>query len=478
MRGRPAPTTLAAITLLLVVLADILLRGAAWGVNIGLWSLAVAGAVLALAKPDPHRLTRSTKALGALAVLFALLFGLRDSDALKIANGLAIVFCVGAIVLPETARGIREASVGRLLGAPFVGASVLVKNSLVLGRRTLHERKTTPEAGQRGKAILRGLLLATPLLLVFGGLFASADAIFRTKIENLGGFDLDFGAAGAHFWTLAFALPFAGGLLYRLVLHDEPSAPPRVVPTRGHSVGITEIGIVLGSLAVLFASFIAIQFRYLFGAGATVRVVPGLSYAEYARNGFFELVWVAALALGVLVGADSLLRRERTGDETLYRGFGRVMVVMVFCVVASALMRMKLYTDAFGLTELRLYSSVFMGWLVLAFAWLLATTLRGRRQRFAFGLLIAGLGVILATNLANPDALIVRTNLAKPNADFTYLTTLGDDATAALAASFESLPAAHREAVESHILDRKAKLSHGDWREMNLDRASVLGWKP
>ena len=74
-----------------------------------------------------------------------------------------------------------------------------------------------------------------------------------------------------------------------------PVTPPRT-GEHGFSLGGIEIGTVLGCLNILFLAFIVVQFRYFFGGTAQVQVAPGLSYAVYARRGFFELVTVGIVA--------------------------------------------------------------------------------------------------------------------------------------------------------------------------------------
>ena len=473
MRETPKPTVLLFFALGLALLANALLRGAAWGVNVGLWTIAITGAGALLARPHPLRLSPSQKGFAGAAVLFALLFSLRDSNALKIANGFALLLCVGAMVLPNSGQSLKEAGVVRLLFGSIGAFFALPGDAYALAEKVQKEREASPDARERNRAVVRGLLLATPLLVVFGALFSSADAIFRGKIEDVFRFDPDFAAISGHFWTFLFALLFAGGLLHRILLYTKPTEPPVVRPGFAPFVGIIEIGIVLGSLVLLFGSFLAVQFRYLFMARDVVNATEGLSYAEYARGGFFELVWVAALALLVLLGAGALLKRERPIDDKVYRGLGRLLVVMVFLVVLSALTRMRLYTETYGLTELRIYSTVFMVWLTVAFLLLLATTLRGRPQGFALGIFLAGLSTIALTNFANPDALIVRTNLQKPRADFDYLKTLSDDAALALRGMGDRVPPEHRAAAQNFVRRRAETASGGDWRESNLARWSL-----
>ena len=87
------------------------------------------------------------------------------------------------------------------------------------------------------------------------------------------------------------------------------------------------------------------------------------------------------------------------------------MLLLLDVMLASALFRMRLYTAEYGLTELRFYTTAFMGWLVLVFGWFVATVLRGRRERFGTGALLAGWLVLAALNLVNPDAVIAGVNL-------------------------------------------------------------------
>ncbi len=474
MLGPRKATALVLAATVIAVLCDTLLQGVSWGVNIGILAVIVAGMLAWLSKRTPLQLTDSGQKFGVLAMVFALLFSVRDSNALKIANGVALVFCWGGMLLPMTIGSLKEAYLNNLVLGALRQLFGLPQQVYALGRKTVDERKETAEPSRRGLSVLRGLLLAVPLVLLFGGLFASADAVFRSRVESLFRFDIDIESLNGHFWTLLFGFTIAGGLLHRLILSESRSTPPLVRRALGGKVGIIEIGIVLGSLNLLFASFLAIQFRYLFGARDMVNATSGLSYSEYARSGFFQLVWVAALALVVLLGADALLKKEGEREVTAYQWMGRGLVGMVFCVVASALLRMKLYTDQFGLTELRVYSTVFMVWLTMALGWLLFTTLNRRPQRFAFGTMMSGLVMIFATNWIDPDALIVRTNLSKPGADFAYLATLSDDAILALRQMGDAVPAAHRDETDALIKRRRAGVAGSDWREMNLSRSLLI----
>jgi hypothetical protein len=311
-------------------------------------------------------------------------------------------------------------------------------------------------------------------LLLFGTLLVAADAIFERLIIEVFGFDL--AEVFSHLALICFFAWITAGLLWAGLMARVPEdfAIPR---PRVLSLGIVEVGIVLGLLDLLFLTFVVIQVRYLFGGAARVAATAGLTYAEYARRGFFELVTVTALALPLLLIAHWLLRTETRAHERLFKALVGIMVVLLFVVVASALQRMYLYQQEFGLTELRLYTTIFMVWISVVLLWFVLTVLRARRDRFAFGALLAGFVAIVAINVMNPDALIASTNIDRmedgKRFDAYYLTTLSADAVPVLV---ESLPEIGDTrlwkdyTVEQAVAERWDS-RQADWRTWNLGRS-------
>jgi len=127
------------------------------------------------------------------------------------------------------------------------------------------------------------------------------------------------------------------------------------------------------------------------------------------------------------------------------------------------------YQREYGLTELRLYVTAFIVWLAVVFAWAAVTVLRSRRDLFAIGALVSGFAAIFALHALNPDALIARTNLDRPNLDLVYLTGLSDDATPTLVDALPRLDPDQRETLELHLRDRDGAGGR-DWRTWNLSR--------
>jgi hypothetical protein len=169
----------------------------------------------------------------------------------------------------------------------------------------------------------------------------------------------------------------------------------------------------LSLLNALFLAFISVQFQYFFGGNALVTHPNGPSYSEYARQGFFQLVAVALLALLTLYAADWLNRDAAPGMRRLFRILATAFIALVYVVMASALHRMYLYYQAYGLTQLRFYTTAFMVWLaiiILAFALIV---LAGKRDRYVFFSIVTAWIFLAALHVLSPDAAIVLANIAR-----------------------------------------------------------------
>lgn len=155
----------------------------------------------------------------------------------------------------------------------------------------------------------------------------------------------------------------------------------------------------------------------------------------------------------------------------VFRALAGITVALLAVIMVSALHRMRLYQGAFGLTELRLYTTAFMLWLGAVLALFALTVLRGRRQQFASAALASGLGVIVFLHLVNPDARIVRVNAARTAAgaafDARYAATLSADAVPALAAALQ--PGREGACSAARVLLARWGGS-GDWRSWSVGR--------
>jgi Domain of unknown function (DUF4173) len=463
------------VALVLGGLGDVLLRATPWGINLLLWVTALAGLAVLLARWGRVGTGGERKWLLSVAVVLATGVVLRDSPVVVFLDVLGVLISLSLAVWLGRSGSLRRAGIlDYILGGVYTGA--LTSTGPIPVSVVDIEWREAVRGRWKGQALAvsRGVLLAAPLLLLFGALLVAADAIFERLIIEVFGFDL--AEVFSHLSLIIFFAWITAGALWAGLMARVPDSltipRPRVL-----SLGIVEVGIVLGLLDLLFLTFVVIQVRYLFGGAGRVATTAGLSYAEYARRGFFELVTVTALALPLLLVAHWLLRAETRAHQRLFKTLAGIMVVLLFVVVASALQRMYLYQQEFGLTELRLYTTVFMVWISTVLLWFVLTVLRARRDRFAFGALIAGFVAIFAINVMNPDALIASTNIDRMEAgkrfDAYYLTTLSADAAPVL---LEFLPEIGDKrlgkdyTVEEAIVDRWDS-KEPDWRTWNLSRS-------
>jgi Domain of unknown function (DUF4173) len=474
MSGPRIRDTALACALLLGLFADLIVRAPGRpGLNVALWAEAGVAALWLLSLRRETPISRESWWLVGGAAGFAALLVLRDADALA-------VFCVfAAIVLLGLAAG--RAAVAWATRAQIVDvatAAVRVGVFIALGplgwsignaRQTAALASTAePSRPRYVRMVARGTLMALLPLLVLAALLANADPVFGRLLQWL--FD------SVLLEHVAFAVLigwFTSGYLRAFLVSDEHVMERVRIPRP--ALAPSEITVALSLLNVLFIVFLAVQARYLFGGANLVEVTEGLSYADYARRGFFELVAATALVVPVLLVADWAAAEDTGRDRRILRATSTLLVVLLAGVLASAAYRMKLYQDAYGLTEQRLYVSVFMVWLTFVLGWLAASVLRGRRQGFALGAIAGGLACIAGLHVLNPHALIARVNISRAASgaefDGSYLRTLSADAVPTLIARLPTLPNEERCRVAARLKERWSGERPGGWRTWNLSDA-------
>ncbi|MGH9002611.1 MAG: DUF4153 domain-containing protein, partial [Acidimicrobiia bacterium] len=419
--------------------------------------------------------SRQSRALLVAAPVFGLFLALRASPWLLPYDVMA---AGGLLALAASlARG------GSLLDLPFLG----------LGARSIHAALhglaapafawegllrilggDSPDAGKgprarRWAAVLRGLALALPLLIMLGALLASADVVFAHFIDLAPDLD-DLGQHVAHIAIGAWGM----AALLRLAAARPPGAGRQRFPL----VGPVEATVVLGSLVALFAAFAVTQVVSFRGGARHVLETAGLTYAEYARSGFFQLVAVATITFAVLLAVDTLTEPDDRATRRRLLVLSEVCIALTLVVVVTALHRLNLYENAYGLTMLRFYAAVLVAWVGLALV-LLGAWFGGSRRRawFPAAAVGAGLAGLLLLNLTNPEALVVRRNveLAERTGRFDteYLLELSDDAIPELVRTLPRLAPVDQANVLAHICEVPAEAG-GSWAAWNRSERRAI----
>jgi hypothetical protein len=329
-------------------------------------------------------------------------------------------------------------------------------------------------ARPRWLAIGAGAVVAAPVLLATLLLLTSADPVFAALLDQL---DDSFDQALVqHALVIGVATWGSAGVLLGSVrrVGVGPAALQRTL-----DLPFSSAVPLLGGLTALLGLWVSVQLRTLFG-GRTFLESSGVLVADYARQGFFELVIVAGLVLGALLLADDVLERTDGPARRRFRALGQVLVALVAAVLASAVLRLALYLEFFGLTADRLFALAVLSWIALVLSWFTLTVLRGVRARFAPGVLLLSAVWLMAFNVANPERVVVAVNLARAEAgrpfDVAYHAQLSGDAVPALLAGAHRITPADAEALrgELTVVWTARAADRADWRAWSLPWARAV----
>lgn len=511
---------------LMGVLGDVLLRQTPWGLNVLLFIGAlVAAMTMLILRRRREFWNAQTIALNVALVFFAAMFVWRDSMELKTFDALAILTILAILTLPALKIKTQIAGVFHyIIGFIWSGISAAFAPFLLVFNDI--EWKTIPQTGWSKHliAVLRGILIAAPLVLIFGALFMAADAVFQGIVERTLNIQPDVVVSHIFFiaffsWVTAGYLRgslvenFSGGAAEIHITPKEEIKPqvlsvteikdedaPKEEETAKteekkswtwqnlensvlpnvFTLGAIEVSIVLGLINLLFLSFVIVQIPYLFGGFELVQNTPDFKLAEYARRGFGELVTVAALVLPILLLSHWLLRKDTPVNEKIYRVLAGIQIALLFVIMTSAAQRLFILTGnlGYGLTTVRFYPMVVMIWLAVVFVWFALTVLRGARQNFAWGALWAAIFILGGLHVVNPDDYIARTNirLMKEGRSFDAhynVNFLSNDAVPALLENLPQMNSENQCAVIRSLYHRRYNFvfnAKDDFRSWNMSR--------
>ncbi len=468
-----SPVALVLTGLALGIVVEVLFDGRPIGISALIWAGLCVAATLGMAALERVRPSMENYWLIPPILFFAGMLALRLEP-------LTVLLDLG-LLLALLALWVRVFRAGGLLRSGWLDLGIAVgwvpleswiRPWPILGVAT---RQVAGEKASRSRwlALARGLLLAIPAVVVLAALLAAADVVFSDyvdeilrwlrieKIVEYLGRTLVVVLSGLFLLgAMAAALRHPGERKY--FGEDKPLVAP--------FLGFTESAVVLCAVNLLFTAFVAIQFTYLFGGHANI-TAAGYTYAEYARRGFGELVAVSFLTLALILGLSAVGRRETRRQQTAFFGLSGALVVLIGVILASALMRLLLYEDAYGFTRLRTYTHVAILWMGVLFLVFLALLIAGRLRAFAPAALAAAIGFAATLSLLNVDVFIVGRNAARLDesgaVDVSYLASLSNDAVPALVDLAAVVPEDERQALLGQLACRARQVE---------ERGAGLAW--
>ncbi len=468
------PLWLAIAALILGLSVEVLFDGHALGISFPIWSALCVLALLGAAAREGVRLTWPETGLAIVILLFSILTAFRLEP--------LTVFLDIALTLAFFALWVRTFRDEKLLDFGWLDYGwtfIIVPLEAWIRPWPVAQtawRQVLGERDGRGQfmPILRGVLLALPILVVFAALLVSADLVFADYVENvLRWFDVERIADWIRraLVVIICGIFFLGALVSAL---RERKGEPMISikhPLLSPFIGFVESVVVLGAVDLLFVVFVAIQFAYLFGGQENITAV-GYTYSEYARRGFGELVAVAVLSLGLIMALGTWAKRQEKRHNAWFNGLSAALVGLVSVILISALKRLLLYENAYGFTRLRTYTHVAIYWMGFLFIIFLVLLITSQLRRFAFAAALCAVGFIATLNLLNVDAFITTRNATRlaetGEIDVDYLSTLSDDAVPGLIHLAQDSPSWVRLELLPYLACRQALLS---------DREGELSWQ-
>lgn len=315
---------------------------------------------------------------------------------------------------PRALTNIFPTYFGRTLeqcGQPFRLIHELVQSKIRVGKDSVASK------------IAFGVVLAIPFIAIMLALLASADPVFKHLYVQLPDWFMDAQWGKIIGYIIVGILAYVGMSSYAFALlhdyRDTKHSFMHIKQTQDSVIAIT----VLALVNLVYLAFVFVQFSYLFG-GKDLSFLENLTYAQYARQGFAQLVLVTVINIVVILSCLYTTVTTSKVQSLLMRLLLNLMSILTLVIVASAFYRMSLYQDAYGFTHLRIFVHVFELWLGLIIA---ALMIRIVKDQFPFAktVIVSAISVYVVLNCVNIDAHIARKNLAASHAavpmDYQYL---------------------------------------------------------
>src|SRR3990167_6943973 len=385
------------VSLVLGLLFDYFFYAKILGVAFPLYVVLVASGLFAVAGFLNKQISKEALLLLAPLIFFSVMVFVRSSALLTLLNIVASLLLL--LVIAEVSF---DGKFKNFFIADYIKIFLLPFKFILPLFQTLSDLFSLEGVNKDKKVlsqVIKGVVMAVPVLFIFLILFSSADLIFQKYVSDLININIEPETVFRSILVLIATLVYIGA--YSYIFREAKNQNESPQNNKTSSFSHIESSILLGSVNILFFVFILVQFAYLFGGEGNISA-QGFTYAEYARRGFFELIAVSIISLLLLLAVEKYIVKK---DENHARGF----------------------------KILRFYSHAFIILLAAVFCLLLYKIYKDKRENaFAFRgfILIASFFVIM--NFFNPEAFIARRNIERfsdtGNLDIFYLSHLSDDA--------------------------------------------------
>ena len=320
------------------------------------------------------------------------------------------------------------------------------------------------------KRLILSLLFALPCALILVAVLSHADMVFSMKTDSFFSRLLDGFRLHTVWLILCGAISglYAFGCLY--IAYAGVSVPQKEKKTLRCDLMI--VNTFLTVILAVYTLFVIVQFRYLFAGGT---LPAGLSYTEYARKGFFELLGLSVVNIFLILPVIHLSQKKESIWSKVTRVLCHYLCAVTMVLLVSSFYRMYLYTADDGLTRLRFFV---MGFLVFEALGLIATFFYIAKPKFS----ITGVYLALAVcyycllNLVPADNIIAKNQIDKylsgEREAVDYIFTLSADAAPAMEELYQK-DASYQPRIITFLEEKTASDIPKRWQRYNASRAQA-----
>ncbi|MEK7472213.1 MAG: DUF4173 domain-containing protein [Patescibacteria group bacterium] len=450
MLNRQSSLLLLGSSLAIGISTDVLFQQDIFGLNFLLWTVLWSG-ILSVSLFRRNKLNTLTISYILFAVANAIMVYVRAEPVVQVWSVLSTLTFIALLFATSYLDNFFELSFVRRV-VEYIGGSII--SFIQILAAIVKSLSSKVEGKQRKTLAIPGIVVGTALVAIFIGLFSSSDQVFRQNFTWLGDALAPLGdwfnnfnpgrLFTTMFWSFV-ALGWLGMVISRNRVNDTSEVKlPRLLSARDTKV-------ILGSVCAVFAVFVFVQLRFLFG-GATLP--DGITYADYARSGYGQLLLATVLASGVVYVTKNA---TKDGVSRQYNWLPILLLVLNAMVVVSAWKRLSLYESAYGWTMTRFVAR--MGLVcIMAGIFYLRIWISGsftNKRLFAISWYTLAV-VLLGVAILNPIGLITRRNIVdlpsrETALDLTYISELSADSYGSVCKYAPSLKTTYSENYKSLV---------------------------
>jgi hypothetical protein len=433
------------LALILGILTDYLFYQKSIGISFFIFNLFIIIFSLILIRRFEIKISKIQVLILITVLLFSAGVFLRASSFLAFFNFCGSVYLLFFFFSLFFNKNILDFSFLKYIISPV---SFFLKSFRGAGRFIEKYKDAIPENKKIGskefRSVVKGVVIAAPFLIILCWLLSSADLVFQAYVGKIFNFDLNLEIILRALIILVASYVFLG--VFSKITEEIKGSDRRPEPTSSpestsenksinKSINFIESSTVLILIELLFLSFIIIQFFYLFGGKDYVwGIEEYITYSQYAKKGFYELIAASIISFFLIYGLDKSSFRKNLKEKKIFKILSTVLILEMSVIIYSAWTRMAVYVDGYGLTFSRFLVFAFLLWIFSVFLIFLSKKIFQEKKEAVFLFFIFCLSIIFWTgiNLINPDAFIAKENIKrlgqKIELDPFYLSRLSVDA--------------------------------------------------